>query len=74
MDFLVQEICSKIISKAGEVAYLGFLVHPHMLRHSTGFNLANDGQDTRSTQYNLGHKNIQNTIYPRNFKRLKIAI
>ena len=24
------------------------LVHPHMLRHSTGYKLANDGHDTRS--------------------------
>lgn len=52
----------KIISRAGEVAQLGFSVHPHMLRHSTGFKLANDGQDTRSIQHYLGHKNIQNTV------------
>jgi len=25
-----------------------FLIHSHMLRHSTGFKLANDGRDTRS--------------------------
>lgn len=52
----------KIIARAGEVAQLGFSVHPHMLRHSTGFKLANDGQDTRSIQHYLGHKNIQNTV------------
>jgi len=52
----------KIISRAGVVAQLGFSVHPHMLRHSTGFKLANDGQDTRSIQHYLGHKNIQNTV------------
>ena len=52
----------KIISRAGEVAELGFSVHPHMFRHSTGFKLANDGQDTRSIQHYLGHKNIQNTV------------
>lgn len=49
----------KTISRAGEVAQLGLTVHPHMLRHFTGFKLANDGQDTRSIQHYLGHKNIQ---------------
>ena len=52
----------KIIARAGEVAQLGLSIHPHMLRHSTGFKLANDGRDTRSIQHYLGHKNIQNTV------------
>jgi site-specific recombinase XerD len=33
-----------------------------MLRHSTGFKLANQGVDTRSRQHYLGHKNIQHTV------------
>jgi type 1 fimbriae regulatory protein FimE len=33
-----------------------------MLRHSTGFKLANQGVDTRSLQHYLGHKNIQHTV------------
>ena len=52
----------KIVARAGESAKLGFPVHPHMLRHSTGFKLANDGQDTRAIQQYLGHKNIQHTV------------
>ncbi len=52
----------KIIARAGELAQLGLPIHPHMLRHSTGFKLANDGRDTRSIQHYLGHKNIQNTV------------
>lgn len=52
----------KIVARAGNIAQLGLLVHPHMLRHSTGFKLANDGRDTRSIQHYLGHKNIQNTV------------
>jgi hypothetical protein len=32
-----------------------------MLRHGTGYKLANDGQDTRAIQQYLGHRNIQNT-------------
>lgn len=51
----------KMIARAGVLANLDMPIHPHMLRHSTGFKLANDGQDTRSIQYYLGHKNIQHT-------------
>jgi site-specific recombinase XerD len=52
----------KIVARAGATAGLEFPVHPHMLRHSTGFKLANDGQDTRAIQHYLGHKNIQHTV------------
>lgn len=52
----------KIITRAGELAKIGMPIHPHMLRHSTGFKLANDGIDTRSIQHYLGHKNIQHTV------------
>ena len=41
---------------------MAFGIHPHMLRHSTGFKLANQGVDTRSLQHYLGHKNIQHTV------------
>jgi hypothetical protein len=34
---------------------------PHMLRHSTGYKLANDGHDTRSLAHYLGHRNLQST-------------
>jgi type 1 fimbriae regulatory protein FimB len=37
-------------------------VHPHMLRHSCGYALANKGTDTRLIQDYLGHKNIQHTV------------
>lgn len=52
----------KIVARAGEAARLGFPAHPHMLRHATGFKLANDGQDTRAIQHYLGHRNIQHTV------------
>jgi len=52
----------KIVARAGELAKIGMPIHPHMLRHSTGFKLANDGRDTRSIQHYLGHKNIQHTV------------
>jgi len=52
----------KLIARLGIAAGFNFLVHPHMLRHSCGFKLANDGVDTRSLQAYLGHKNIQHTV------------
>jgi type 1 fimbriae regulatory protein FimE len=52
----------KIIARAREQAKLGFLVHPHMLRHVCGFKLANEGHDTRAIQHYLGHRNIQHTV------------
>ena len=57
-----QCFASSSASSSGMVAGLAFPVHPHMLRHSTGFKLANDGQDTRAIQHYLGHKNIQHTV------------
>ena len=39
-----------------------FPIHPHMLRHSTGYKLANDGHDTRALQHYMGHKNIMHTV------------
>lgn len=53
---------AKLIERAGEAAGLGFKAHPHMLRHATGFRLANDGKDTRALQAYLGHRNIQHTV------------
>jgi len=35
---------------------------PDMLRHSTGYKLANDGHDTRALQHYMGHKNIMHTV------------
>lgn len=36
-------------------------VHPHLLRHGTGYKLINDGVDTRTIAAYLGHRNLQNT-------------
>lgn len=52
----------KLLARAGELARLPFPIHPHMLRHSTGYKLANDGQDTRAIQQYLGHRNITHTV------------
>ena len=42
---------ARIIERAGEVAKLPFPVHVHMVRHSTGYALANRGMDTRRLQH-----------------------
>lgn len=52
----------KLVARAGAAAGLSFPVHPHMLRHGTGYKLANDGHDTRAIQHYLGHRNIQHTV------------
>ena len=52
---------SRMVERAAVSAKLGIKTHAHMLRHACGYKLANDGQDTRSLQAYLGHKNIQNT-------------
>jgi type 1 fimbriae regulatory protein FimE len=63
----------KIVARAGRQAGIEFPIHPHMLRHATGYKLANDGQDTRAIQQYLGHRNIQHTtrytdLAPNRFK------
>jgi type 1 fimbriae regulatory protein FimE len=52
----------KMVAKAGVAAKFPFPVHPHMLRHATGYKLANDGRDTRAIQDYLGHRNITHTV------------
>ena len=49
----------KVIAKR---AGLDLHVHPHLLRHSCGFELANRGTPLRLIQDWLGHKNISNTV------------
>jgi integrase len=50
----------KMLSKAAGAAGLQD-VHPHLLRHGTGFRLVNMGLDTLSLAAYLGHRNVQNT-------------
>jgi type 1 fimbriae regulatory protein FimE len=51
-----------IVARAGAAAAMKFPVHPHMLRHAKGYQLASKGVDTRAIQAYLGHKNIQHTV------------
>ncbi len=59
---LAKDTIGGIIEQAGRLAGLPFPVHTHMLRHSTGYYLANRGIDTRIIQSYLGHRNIQHTV------------
>jgi type 1 fimbriae regulatory protein FimB/type 1 fimbriae regulatory protein FimE len=52
----------KMVALAGVAAGLAFPIHPHMLRHATGYVFANNGVDTRTIQKYLGHRNIQHTV------------
>ena len=67
----------KMMRIYGEKAGLAIPLHPHMLRHSCGFALADAGKDTRLIQDYLGHKNIMHTVLytasnPKRFKSIEI--
>jgi integrase len=51
----------QMVRRLGQAAGFDFPVHPHMLRHACGYELANRGVDTRSLQAFLGHRNIAHT-------------
>ncbi len=53
---------NRLVKMIRERSKLSFPVHFHMLRHSCGYKLANDGHDTRAIQDWLGHRSIQHTV------------
>jgi type 1 fimbriae regulatory protein FimB len=57
---MVRRAANYLIAEAGKRAGLGH-VHPHMLRHSCGYALANRGQDFRLIQDWLGHRDPKHT-------------
>jgi integrase len=52
----------KTLARIGEAGGFPWRVHPHQLRHATGYKLANDGLDTRTIQNYMGHRSIQHTV------------
>lgn len=58
---MTRQAVNYLVGETARRAKLPFAVHPHMLRHSCGFALANKGLDTRLIQDFLGHRNIQHT-------------
>ncbi|WP_299841630.1 tyrosine-type recombinase/integrase [uncultured Jannaschia sp.] len=59
---LTRQAVNYVIKSAGERAGLGH-VHPHMLRHSCGFALANRKHDLRLIQDWLGHRDPRHTAH-----------
>ncbi len=59
---LTRQAVNYLVEQIGIRAKLSFKVNPHMLRHSTGYYLANKGCDTRLIQDYLGHRNITHTV------------
>jgi integrase len=51
-----------MLARTGRAAGFPWLVHPHQLRHATGYALANKGVDTRTLQHYLGHRSIEHTV------------
>src|SRR5262245_11637114 len=51
-----------MVALALKAAGFQFLIHSHMLRHSTGYKLAGDGRDARAIQHHLGHRSIGSIV------------
>ena len=47
------DMVARVVAEAAEQAGIGFHVNPHMLRHSAGYMLANEGTDTLLIQAHL---------------------
>jgi site-specific recombinase XerD len=52
----------RMVARAGEAAGFPFQISSHVLRHSCGYKVGNDGRDTRSIQHYLGHRSIGSTV------------
>ena len=59
---LTRQAVNYIVARSGKQAKLAH-VHPHMLRHSCGFALANKGHDLRLIQDYLGHRDPRHTAH-----------
>jgi len=59
---MTRQNVNAMLAALGLEAGIEVPVHPHMIRHATGYKLANEGRDTRSLQHYLGHRNIQSTV------------
>lgn len=60
---LTRQYMYKQLRRYGMLAELSVRVHPHMLRHACGYELAEQGMDTRLIQDYLGHRNIRHTVH-----------
>ncbi len=67
------DMVARVVSEAAEAAGIPFHVYPHMLRHSAGYMLANEGTDTLLIQAHLGHRDIRNTVRYTKLSALRLA-
>lgn len=72
---LTRQAVNYLVKEIGTRAQIEIPVHPHMIRHSTGYALTNKGHNTRLVQDALGHRNIRHTeLYtktaPKRFEKL----
>jgi len=51
----------RMVAQAGRKAGFKWRISSHAIRHSCGYKLANDGQDTRAIQHYLGHRSPVST-------------
>jgi site-specific recombinase XerD len=51
-----------IVQLAKAAGMENLAIHPHMLRHSTGYAMINSGNDVRIIQGYLGHRSITSTV------------
>ena len=58
---MAREAFQRLVERAGEKAKIGFKIHPHNLRHSAGYRLANEGKDAFAIQGWLGHQSLAMT-------------
>ena len=59
---MTRQSINYLVEQNGIRAKLNFEINPYVLRHSTGYYLANKGCDTRLIQDYLGHRNITHTV------------
>jgi type 1 fimbriae regulatory protein FimE len=53
---------NKLVERIGKRAGIPWRVFPHSLRHTTGYEMVNNGVDIRKIQAWLGHKQIASTV------------
>jgi type 1 fimbriae regulatory protein FimB len=59
---MTRQAVNYLVAQISRRAGLPFHVHPHMLRHSTGYHLADRTGDTGLVREYMGHKNIIHTV------------
>ena len=59
---MTRQAVNYLIGEAARAAGLAN-VHPHTLRHSCGYHLANQGTDLRTIQDYLGHRDPKHTVH-----------